>query len=293
MNDTRLSRRAFLAAAATLPALRVYGADSPTTTAPQQGLAGIERRLGGRIGVSALDSGSGRRFDYRGGELFPMCSTFKLMLVACVLSRVDAGQEQLERVLSYGEADLLEYAPAAREHLKQGGMSIAALCGAAVSLSDNTAANLLLATIGGPAGLTRYCRGLGDKVTRLDRTEPELNSAIVGDPRDTTTPAAMLKDLQAVLLGPWLSSASRQQLTGWLVANQTGDRRLRAGLPSGWRAGDKTGTGRNGAVNDIAILWPPGREPVLVTAYTVESPASSAEHEAALADIGRLVAAYF
>lgn len=290
MTDLRCSRRAFLAAAAILPALRVYGADLAT---PQQSLAGIERRLGGRIGVAALDTGSGRRFDYRGGELFAMCSTFKLLLSAAVLSRVDAGQEQLGRVLSYGEKDLQEYAPVARQHLRQGGLSVGELCAAAVSWSDNTAANLLLATLGGPAGLTRYIRGLGDGVTRLDRNEPELNTAIAGDPRDTTTPAAMLGSMRAVLLGTALSPASRGQLSAWLVANQTGARRLRAGVPADWRVGDKTGTGDNGAVNDIAILWPPGKAPVLVTAYTVESPASTAGHETALAEIGKLVAAYF
>lgn len=290
MTDNGLSRRAFLAAAAMLPALRVYGAD---LTAPQQRLAGIERRLGGRVGVAALDTGSGRRFDYRGGELFPMCSTFKLLLVAGVLARVDAGPERLDRVLPYSEQDLLEYAPVTRQHLKDGGMRVDALCEAAISWSDNTAANLLLATLGGPAGLTSIIRGLGDRVTRLDRQEPELNSAIAGDPRDTTTPAAMLEDMQTVLLGAALSPASRGRLTGWLIGSQTGARKLRSGLPADWRVGDKTGSGRNGASNDIAILWPPGKAPILVTAYTVESPASSAEHEAALAEVGKVVAAWF
>jgi beta-lactamase class A len=290
MNHPRLSRRSFLAAAAMLPALRVYGAD---LSGPQQSLAGIERRLGGRIGVAALDTGSGRRFDYRGGELFPMCSTFKLLLVAEVLARVDAGQERLDRVLPYSDQDLLEYAPVTRQHLQEGGMRVDALCEAAITLSDNTAANLLLATLGGPAGLTRFVRTLGDRVTRLDRTEPELNSAIAGDPRDTTTPAAMLQDMQAVLLGTVLSAASREQFTIWLIGNQTGARKLRAGLPADWRVGDKTGSGRNGASNDIAILWPPNKAPILVTAYTVESPASAAGHEAALAEIGKVVAAWF
>lgn len=290
MTDTALSRRAFLAAAVMLPALRVHAAD---LASPQQSLAGVERRLGGRIGVAALDTGSGRRFDYRGGELFPMCSTFKLLLAAGVLARADAGQEQLGRTIAYGEKDLLAYAPVARQHLKDGAMSVGTLCAAAVCWSDNTAANLLLATLGGPAGLTRYIRSLGDGVTRLDRTEPTLNTAIAGDPRDTTTPKAMLGSMQAVLLGTALSPASRQQLSDWLAGNQTGAKRLRAGLPPDWRVGDKTGTGDNGSVNDIAILWPPGKAPLLVTAYTVESPASTAEHETALADIGKLVAAVF
>jgi beta-lactamase class A len=173
-------------------------------------------------------------------------------------------------------------------------MTTQALLEAAIEYSDNTAANLLLTAIGGPAGLTKYVRGLGDAVTRLDRTEPTLNTNIKGDPRDTTTPAAMLADLQTVLVGATaLSDPSRRHLIDWLVANTTGNERLRAGLPAGWRVGDKTGTGVNGATNDIAIAWPPGKPPVLIAAYFSESRAPDADRSRALADVARIGADAF
>jgi len=285
-------RRAFLAAAAAL-----LLADPPSTLAgppPAAAvLAAIERRTGGRLGVAALDTGSGRRIDHRSGERFPLCSTFKLLLSAAVLARVDRGEERLERVLPYGEADLLEHAPVTRAHVKEGGMPVAGLCGAAMTYSDNTAANLLLRTVGGPEGLTRYLRSLGDPATRLDRNEPTLNSALPGDPRDTTTPAAMLADLRALLLGGALRPPSRRQLQDWLTANTTGAARLRAGLPPDWQAGDKTGTGAHGSVNDVAVLWPPRRPPLLVVAYQTGSAAPAADLEAALAEVGRVAVREF
>ncbi len=188
-----------------------------------------------------------------------MCSTFKLLAAAAVLHRVDGNEEQLTRVIPYTTADLLEYAPITKEHVKEGGMTLAALCAAAVEYSDNTAANLLLQTIGGPEGFTRYARSLGDQKTRLDRLEPDLNSAVPGDERDTTTPAAMLANLRTLLLGDALSQQSRQLLDGWLAENKTGDELIRAGLPNDWKIGDKTGRGNDGATNDIAIIRPPGK----------------------------------
>ena len=169
-------------------------------------------------------------------------------------------------------------------------MTLAELCEAAITLSDNTAGNLLLASFGGPAGLTAFVRALGDEMTRLDRIEPELNEATPGDPRDTTTPAAMLENLRRLVLGDALSGASREQLTAWLVANKTGGKRLRAGLPPEWRVGDKTGGGGNGATNDIAVAWPPGRPPIIVSAYFGESSASLDARNAVLASIGRIAA---
>jgi len=257
-------------------------------------VAALERRLGGRLGVAARDTGSGRQLTHRGDERFAMCSTFKFLATAAVLARVDGGGERLDRRVPYGQADLLEYAPITRQHVGEGGMTMQALLEAAIEYSDNTAANLLLTAIGGPAGLTKYVRGLGDAVTRLDRTEPTLNTNIKGDPRDTTTPAAMLADLQTVLVGTTaLSDPSRRHLTDWLVANTTGNERLRAGLPAGWRVGDKTGTGVNGATNDIAIAWPPGKPPVLIAAYFSESRAPDADRSRALADVARIAADAF
>ena len=255
-------------------------------------LEDIERRLRGRLGVAALDVASGRRLSWREHERFPMCSTFKWMLAAQVLSRVDASQEQLTRRIPYGERDLLDYAPITKARVGEGAMPVEDLCDAIVRHSDNTAANLLLATVGGPAGLTAYCRTIGDTVTRLDRMEPDLNSAVPGDPRDTTTPAAMTSNLSSVLLGDLLSAASRERLVGWLVGNTTGDAKLRAGLPDTWRVGDKTGMGANGATNDVAIAWPRADRPVLIASYLTGTDAPVGDRNAALADVARVVATW-
>jgi beta-lactamase class A len=265
------------------------GRVTPTAETPVDRLRALEARIGGRLGVAAIDTGSGRRVAYRDDERFPMCSTFKSLLAAHVLARVDAGHEYLDRVIPYGPADLLDYAPVTRAHVAEGGMTVEALSAAAVEESDNTAANLLLATTGGPAGLTRYLRSIGDPVTRLDRLEPTLNSAEPGDDRDTTTPAAMLSDMRVVLLGTTLTQSSRDRLVSWLVAGTTGATKLRAGLPTGWRVGDKTGTGAHGSNNDVAAAWPQGRAPTFIAAYSVGSSATQAERDAALADVARVV----
>jgi beta-lactamase class A len=169
------------------------------------------------------------------------------------------------------------------------GMTIAELCEAAMIVSDNTAGNLLLAILGGPEGLTGYARSLGDMTTRLDRIEPGLNEAVAGDPRDTTSPAAMLGNLRTLVLGHALSASSRDRLTGWLIGNKTGDTRLRAGLPSGWRVGDKTGSGERGTTNDVGIIWPPDRAPVLVSIYLTGTAQDSEQRNATLAAVGRAV----
>ena len=254
-------------------------------------LAALERLSGGRLGVMALDTGSGRTLTHRAGERFLLCSTFKLLLAAQVLKGVDEGRETLDRVLTYGRADLLDYAPVTTRRLAEGGMTMAALCEAAVTESDNTAANLLLARMGGPASLTRCLRALGDPVTRLDRFEPALNRPVPGHPYDTTTPAAMVATLRTLLLGDVLSASSRDQLLRWLLATNTGSARLRAGLPAGWRLAHKTGTGVNGATNDIGLLYPPGRAPILVAVYYTGAKASQPRRDAVLAEVARLVGA--
>src|SRR5262249_29369289 len=197
-------------------------------------IAVIEGRVGSRIGVAALDTGNGKRLDYRSEERFPMCSTFKFLAAAAVLKRVEEKQEKLDRFVPYDAKDILEYAPVTKAHLKEGGMTLGALCAAAIEQSDNTAGNLLLDAMGGPVGLTNFSRTLGDKVTRLDRKEPELNTAIPGDERDTTTPAAMRLDMQRLLLGNALSESSRHQLEEWLQRNETGGLMIRAGVPKTW-----------------------------------------------------------
>jgi beta-lactamase class A len=206
---------------------------------------------------------------------------------------VDRGRENLDRRIAYGEADLLNNAPVTRAHVGEGGMTLDALCAAAIEWSDNTAANLILATLGGPAAATRFVRALGDNITRLDRTEPTANTAIPDDPRDTTTPAAMLADLQRLTLGNALSETSRARLTTWLTNYKTRFPRLAAGLPAAWRSAHKMGTGDNGSTNDVAILWPPGRAPILVAAYCTGSAAPQPAIDTALADAGRMVANSF
>jgi beta-lactamase class A len=189
----------------------VKGADaSKSVDKSADRMGAIEQRLGGQLGVLAIDTGTGRRIENRATERFPMCSTFKLLLAGAVLGRVDKHQESLDRRITYGKNDLLEWAPVAKEHLKEGGMTVEAMCAAAVEYSDNTAANLLLQSIGGPSKLTEYLRSIGDKVTRLDRNEPDLNTAVAGDPRDTATPTSMLNSVNTLVLGQALSENSRK-----------------------------------------------------------------------------------
>lgn len=252
-------------------------------------MVGLEKSSGGRLGVAVLDTGSGVRFGYRASERFPMCSTFKLLLVGKVLKRADEGKERLGRVVHYTPGNLLEYAPVTRPHVHTG-MTVAALCEAAITLSDNTAANLLLKTIGGPAGVTAFARTLGDSVTRLDRNEPTLNTAIPGDPRDTSTPMWMLRDLQKLALGDALAATSRQRLVGWLMACKTGGDKLRAGLPAGWKIADKTGSGQRGTENDLAIVWPAGRAPVLIAVYLTGATVDRKHENTAIASVGKAVA---
>jgi beta-lactamase class A len=253
----------------------------------------IEAKVGGRIGVAAVDTGTGRRLAHRGDDRFAMCSTFKWMLAAAVLARQDRGGGVLERRLSYGRGDLLAHSPVTEEHLDEGSMPVVELCKAVVETSDNTAANTLLKFIGGPAEFTRYLRSIGDQTTRLDRTEPALNSNEPGDPRDTTTPNAMIGTLKTLLVGNALSAGSREMLLTWMKDCQTGLQRLRGGLPPGWKAGDKTGTGERGAVNDNAIVWPPGRAPILIAAYLSGSRGSIEALEGAQARIGMIVSTAF
>jgi beta-lactamase class A len=257
---------------------------------PDDRFSAIESQSGGRLGIALLDTATGDRAGHRAGERFPMCSTAKVLLGAATLSRIDSGREDLRRRVRITKADLLDYAPVTKDHLGDAGMSVGELCAAAITLSDNTAANLLLRDAGGPAGLTAYVRSLGDPETRSDRLEPDLNEALPGDPRDTTTPSAMLNDLRALTLGDALKPESRKLLIHWLVNNKTGDHRLRAGLPADWRVGDKTGSGERGTTNDIAVLWPPGRKPLLLCACLTGSSKSNQEREAIIASVARAIA---
>jgi len=285
MIDRRmLMRAAGGALAAAIVARAAWSADDAAAK-----FEALEKAINGRLGVTIIDTGSRKRLSYRGDERFALLSTFKALAAACVLARVDRGEEKLNRRVMYSEANVLSYAPVAKLHVKDG-MTMAEICDAAVTLSDNTAGNLQLASFGGPAGLTAWLRSIGDDVTRLDRIETALNEAKPGDLRDTTTPNAVAETLRKLLVGDALKPASRQQLIDWLVAGKTGDARLRAGVPKDWRIGDKTGTNDAGCANDIAIAWPPGSAPLIIASYLDHAGGTAKERDAVHADVARIAA---
>lgn len=288
-----LSRRLVLAGsllalpAFTVDATAAFAADATAS------LDALERKNGGRLGVAALDTATGRTVGHRGDERFALCSTFKVLAAGLVLARVDKGEERLDRRVVFAASDVVTYSPVTGHHAGPPGMTMAEICEAAITLSDNTGGNLMLASFGGPAALTAYARQLGDSVTRLDRIETALNEARPGDPRDTTSPVAMLGLMRRLLVEDALSARSRGQLIDWLVASKTGAQRLRAGFPSTWRVGDKTGTGSNGSANDVAIAGPAGRAPILTAVYFTESKISDEARSGVIAEAGRIVSAAF
>lgn len=278
-----LSRRLFLAAA---PAAFCLPAAAQTADGFREQAAALEQAAQGRLGLHVIDTATGREYGWRSDERVMLLSSSKLMIAALVLALADRGQEQLDRRIRYDRSKLLSWAPVTEKHVDTG-LTVAELCAGMVALSDNTAANLLMDSFGGPTAVTAFARLIGDSVTRLDRHEPELNTP--DNALDTTTPAAMAHSMRRLLLGDVLSAAGRQQLLDWLLGCRTGDKRLRSGVPAGWRVGDKTGTNRTDT-NDIGILLPPGRPPLLVTAYLAGSTAAKDVKEAALAGVGRLAA---
>jgi len=277
-----INRRTFLAAASGFMLSSAFAEEAPPA------LAAYERETGGRIGLYAENLASGAKIAWRAEERFVMCSTFKASLAAFVLARVDRGDDRLEDMVAYGAADILDYAPVAKQNLAAGAMSVSEMCKAIVELSDNTCANLLLARSGGPEALTAFWRATGDTVSRLDHNEPELNRSPPGDPHDTTTPVAMAGNLRRFVLGQVLSTSSRQHLTEWLVGCKTGNNRLRGGLPREWKIGDKTGNNGKDASGDIAIAWPDAGGPVLVCAFTQGGSPTPQQFEAVFAEIGRM-----
>lgn len=263
-----IQRRTLLLAAAVTPlagacsAWPKKGAQSDAETQ----LAELERTCGGRLGVSGFHTGSGARLQHRAHERFPLCSTFKLVLAAAVLERSTTDASLLGRRVSVGKGDLVSHSPVAEKHLATG-MTVNEMCAATMQYSDNAAANLLLKVLGGPAAVTAFARRIGDTTFRLDRTEPELNTAIPGDPRDTTTPAAMSDTVQRLALGDALGAPQREQMREWLLSNTTSTERFLAGVPKGWRVGDKTGAGSYGSTNDVGVLWPPSGAPLVLSVY--------------------------
>ncbi len=292
---SRTTRRDFTVSATALVTSGFFGFSAANaargfSTALNEELSTIERDSGGRLGVAVLNTATGERAALRPEELFPMCSTFKMLACAAVLQRVEQKKETLDRKVVFQESDIVAGSTVINSMAKGNSRTMAELCEAAMTFSDNTSGNLILNTIGGPAGLTAYARSLGDAVTRLDRNEPTLNEAVPGDPRDTTTPAAMLNNINTLIFGDALAADSKQRLTQWLLGNKTGDTRLRAGLPAGWRCGDKTGSGELGTTNDAGLVWPPQGKPVLVTIYLTNTAAPADKRNATLASVGRAVA---
>ncbi len=249
----------------------------------------IASEIEARVGFAAYDLESGQRWEYQADQRFAMSSTFKTLACAALLHRVDAGQENLERTVSFSESDLVTYSPITEKYAGGQAMTLSDLCEAALTMSDNTAANLILRSLGGPEKVTSFARRLGDDVTRLDRWETELNEAAPGDNRDTTTPNAMVKNLQSLLLGDALSGKSREQLHDWLKRNQVADGLFRAVVPEGWIVADRTGAGGFGSRSITAIIWPPERQPIVVALYLTQTEASFSERNEAIAEIGEAI----
>ncbi|WP_181786696.1 class A beta-lactamase [Streptomyces phytophilus] len=275
------------------PQARPTPARSATPSAPPEPyvreLAALEREYDARLGVYAVDTGSGREVAYRAGERFPYASTFKALAAGVVLRTRSA--RELDRVISYSPDDLIAHSPVTGEHVATG-MTLRDLCEAAVRFSDNAAANLILAELGGPAGMDAELEALGDDVTRMVRDEPELSRWTPGDTRDTSTPRALADDLRALVLDDALDRPDRARLTEWLRTNTTGDTLIRAGVPPTWRVGDKTGTGSTyGARNDIAVLWPPDRAPIVLAVMTNRKEREAEPDDELLAEAAATVAA--
>lgn len=258
----------------------------------QDKLTALELQSGGRMGVAVVGSTGDLLVGYRSDERFAMCSTFKTLLAADVLHKVDRRRLSLKKRIIYGPGELQEYAPAAKakfdDKRNRGVMTVAELAEAAVVQSDNSAANLLLGQLGGPEEVTRFARSLGDMTTRLDRNEPTLNENGLGDERDTTSPVAMAKLTQKVTIGPTLRPTSRQKLVNWMIESPTGAERIRAGLPTTWKAGSKTGTCGN-AYNDVAVAWDSHGYPMVVAVYLDRPTKTGSDANKIIADVARLV----
>lgn len=290
MNHSR-NRRTFLLAAVSVPIVTVWtswATKGDAAVSAQAKLAKLERKLAGRLGVYALNTANGKQLSYHANEYFPMCSTFKVLLASAILKRSTQIDGLMQQRIKYQQSDLVTYSPITKQHLEDG-MTVAALCAAAIQYSDNTASNLLMKILGGPEAITTFARSLGDRQFRLDRWETALNSSIPGDRRDTSTPNAMGLSLQRLALGDALEPHLQLQLQVWLQGNTTGAARIRAGVPADWQVGDKTGTGDYGTANDLAVLWPPRRAPVVVAIYTTQSDKDAKARNDVIALAARIV----
>jgi beta-lactamase class A len=275
----RASQPVGTSAPAVNPALQSAGGD----------LARVEQRFAGRLGVCVLDTGSHARVSHRQDERFLLCSTGKALTVAAIQRMAARRPDLLDRTVHYDASDVLEWAPTT-SHRVADGMTVAELCEAAMTVSDNTAANLLVGLLGGPAAVTAFARSLGDQVTRIDRLEPDLNVSSPGDLRDTSSPGQMAANLRDLLLGSALPPSGRDRLTDWMLHNTTGARAIRAGIPSGWAVADKTGTGAQGEHNDVAVVWPPGRAPLVMAVYAAPDDHANPSTQDVIADAARIAA---
>jgi beta-lactamase class A len=284
-------RRSLLRLAATLPfalALGARAAQPPKADSPEAQLATLEQSSGGRLGVFALNTADGKQIGYRVDERFPFCSTFKVILIGAILARSTQVSGLLQQRIQYSQSDVVHYSAVTAQHVGDG-MTVGELCVAAIQHSDNTAANLLIKLLGGPQAVTAYARLTGNPVFRLDRMETSLNDAVPGDPRDTATPAAMARSLQTLTLGEALPVQQRTQLLDWLRGNQMGSKRIGAALPAGWSMGDKTGTGDYGTANDLALIWPPSRPPILLAIYQTQREQDAKARDDVIAAAARIV----
>ncbi|WP_459550232.1 class A beta-lactamase [Nocardia sp. X0981] len=263
-----MSRRRLLVAAAAAPLFTACASSGDTTPAAPTGarhvpLEELEKTYGARLGIYAHTMGRAP-VEHRADERFAFCSTFKTIAAAAVLQRTTIPDLDTVRI-TITPADLMKSSVITSKHLASG-MTLRQLCDAAIRYSDGTAGNLLLRRIGGPAALTAFTRTLGDDVTRMDRAEPDIVSAVPGDLRDTSTPRALGRTYETLVLGDTLPPGKREILVDLLRGNKAGAGRIRAGVPAGWTVGNRTGTGDYGTLNDIAVLWPPdpARAPLLL-----------------------------
>jgi beta-lactamase class A len=251
----------------------------------------IVERLKVRIGIAVVDHETGRTFERNADQVFPITSTFKAFAAAALLANVDAGKDQLSRRIRFTREALVTYSPVTETRVGEVGMSLEEICVAACTMSDNTAGNLLLESIGGPSGFTSFMHSIGDASTRLDRIETALNEGIPGDLRDTTSPRAAMTSLDKLLLGQVLSDASRDKLKQWMIGNKVAGPLLRSGVPADWKIADRSGAGGNGSRSIIAVMWPPRRKPLVAAIYMTETPASIKDRNAAIAELGSAIAA--
>ena len=260
-----------------------YAFDEAKLTAAAQA---EEIALSARVGAAVLDTATGQSWGYHAVQRFPMDSTHKAFSCAALLAKVDKGEASLDRRVTFVATDIEPYSPITENRIAPDSMSLSELCAASLGVSDNTAANFVLAADGGPGGVTAFLRTLGDQTSRLDRTEPDLNEAAPGDPRDTTTPAAAMADLDKILLATVLKPKSRERLTQWMIADRVAAPLLRAALPEDWRIADKTGNGGHGSRGIVAVMWPPDRAPLVAAIYLTDTKASLDARNAAIARIG-------